>query len=140
MEAMDWRFQILGALVTVLVAVISALTPLLVRAAVKYIETKMKIDLSDAQEAALTRAATDAVAWVEEQSRKHMTERGVPWPSEQKLAMARVFVGDVLRRQPHMTHEAFTDATIRAAVEAALNWRRGIDGAASKTTGAPPSA
>lgn len=132
---MDWRVQILGALATLFVAVLTAVTPLLVRSAVRYVEAKMKIDLSDAQEAMLTRAATDAVAWVEEQSRKQLAKNGVPWPAEQKIIAARSFVEDVMRRHPHLDRSMLDDATIRAAIEAALNWRRGLE--APKTTVSP---
>lgn len=119
-STMDWRFQLLGAFATMLLAVITAVTPLLVRAAIRYVERKLEIDVNDATEAAIERAALQAVAWTEEQARKKLTQNGVPMPGEKKREHAEAFVREALRRQG----VSVSDYEIGLAVESALGLTR----------------
>ena len=96
---MDWRYQILGALTTALVAVLTAAVPLLVRAAINSIEKRLHLHVTREQEQAVTAAVEQAVAFAEEQARKRLKHANVATPSREKLAIARSFLDETLARQ-----------------------------------------
>lgn len=125
MDPNDWRYQLLGALTTGLVAVITACVPLVVRAAVQYLQKLTHVTVSEAQEHALEAAASQAVAWVEEQARKRAKAEGAPWPSDQKMLAAKAMVRDVLARQGHVgLLNLAAETTLERAIESQLAQQR----------------
>jgi len=121
MDSNDWRFQVLGALTTGLVAIVGAAVPLLVRAAIKYLDQRLQLDLTDAQERALSEVAVQSIAWVEEQSRKAISAGGRPSAPADKLALARSVARDLLTRRGHGS--LTSDLDLGQAIEAALAQR-----------------
>jgi len=115
---MDWRYQILGALTTALVAVLTAAVPLLVRAMIQSIERRLSVNVTIAQEMALTRAAEQGIAFAEEQARKQLARASSTMPSEEKLALASAFVAASLERQGHAVRGVAVDAAVEAALHA----------------------
>lgn len=61
---------ILEALLSLLITCAGFAIPFVVRAVVRWFETKTRIDVSDAREAAIERAIARAIAWAEEQGHK----------------------------------------------------------------------
>jgi len=114
---MDWRVQILGAIATAFATILTAATPFLVRAIIRKIETSMNIDVTEANERALERAAVQAVAWAEEQARVAMKSRGVSMPSDEKRAAASAFVLATLERQGVVIDEE----TVSRALDSVLH-------------------
>jgi len=96
---MDWRYQILGAIATALVAVLTAAIPVLVRAAISYLERRLHLDVTESQERAISDAVSQAVSFAEEQARKALAAQSVAMTSRQKLATARSFLDETLARQ-----------------------------------------
>jgi len=124
-SSMDWRFQLLGALVTALVALLSASVPVLVRLFVRYAENKLRIEISDAQEASLESAAAQAVGFAEEAARNQLKKHGVETDSGEKLALARAFVESVLERRGHpIPSNRLGVPAVDAYIEAALHTHR----------------
>lgn len=122
---MDWRMQVLGALATALIAVITACVPVLVRAAVQYLQRRLHLQVTDAQRWALQLEAERAVAFVEEQSRKALAARGVPIASPDKLTMAKQVLRDaMLRGGFDELASAGADMLLQQAIESHLGMGR----------------
>jgi len=140
LSTLDWRLQILGALASLVLAILASVTPLLVRAAVRYVEARLHIDISRADEEALGRSALQAVAWVEEQARKNR-RYGVALTQRQKLAQASEYVRTLMRRRAGASGDVSkltSDDALRMAVEAALHMYRASGSAPSAHPGSTP--
>lgn len=118
----DWRIQILGALVTALTGVLTVGIPLLVRLGLRYLEKRLHIETTAADEERLIRAAQQGVDFAEEQARKRLKVGGSPLSSQDKLDLAAGYVQDVLARHGV---DRMTQAEIERVVEAVLTRRRG---------------
>ncbi len=133
---LDWRLQLLGALLTLLTGVATAAIPLLVRAATRFLDRRLALELTEAEQTHLASAVARGIGFADEQARKALTalangERPRSMRSSDKLATATSFAVDELDRLgvSRPSHD-----TIRQLIEARLGTDRSWDSPALPTT------
>ena len=117
---MDWRFQILGALATMLIAVITASVPIVVRALVQFLTLKLHVDVTSAQREAIAHAVMGGVLYAEEQGSKQLRAKGIPLPAPEKMDLAKAFARNLLSKRG-VTSDETTEIELEAMLEAAVN-------------------
>lgn len=120
-ETMDWRLQILGALATLLIAVVTASVPIVVRAFVRFLTLKLHIDVTEAQHAAMLQAATGAVMFAEEQASKELRANRVPLPSSMKMSLAKAYARNLLDKRGITGSGDVSEDELEVQIEAMLN-------------------
>jgi len=128
---LDWRLQILGALLTVLTGVATAAIPVIVRALVRFLDRRFALELTQAEQNHLASAIGRGIGFADEQARKAIGGAR-PMRSSDKLAAATsVAVAELERLGVNRpSHDV-----IRQLIEARLGNDRSWD-----TTPAKPDA
>lgn len=115
--------MLVDAALTAVTSVLLIAVPLLTRAALRWVEVKTNIDLSDAEEAAIQKAARDAANWAEEQGHKAlrsaaMSDSGRPSAATAPTKMATALT--IAREDLNARKISISDEQLARAIEIAV--------------------